>query len=134
MRVHRCGTPSARISDRFHITLARSPFSVDLLDRLIVEALGTGATGINSQGPVDGHTFVAILRYQSFGEAGDDSASIVQPPGRSPWGRGNSNLGNRFLCDSTTVRRSEGRSGGQRLAPFEDLTESISDPGRIDGL
>jgi hypothetical protein len=41
----------------------QEPFSVDLLDRLVVKALGTGATVINTEKPIDGQPFVAILRY-----------------------------------------------------------------------
>jgi len=42
---------------------AQQPFSVDLLDRLVVEATATSATVRTHPGPVDGHTFVAIPRY-----------------------------------------------------------------------
>lgn len=41
----------------------QEPYSVDLLDRLVVEAMATGAVVTNYPGLVDGHSFVAIPRY-----------------------------------------------------------------------
>ena len=38
-------------------------FDVDLLDRLVVHAMGTGAEVTTTEGPIDGHVFVAIPRY-----------------------------------------------------------------------
>ncbi|MGB8361220.1 MAG: hypothetical protein WCE80_07470 [Acidimicrobiia bacterium] len=42
---------------------AREPFDVDLIDRLAVHALGTGAGVVPVEGTIDGHDFVTILRY-----------------------------------------------------------------------
>lgn len=41
----------------------RDPFDVDLIDRLAVHALGTGAGVDAVREPIDGHDFVTILRY-----------------------------------------------------------------------
>jgi hypothetical protein len=38
-------------------------FDVDLLDRLAVHAMGTGAEVTTTEGPIDGHVFVATLRF-----------------------------------------------------------------------
>jgi len=38
-------------------------FDVDLLDRLVVHAMGTGAEVTTTEGPIDGHIFVAIPRF-----------------------------------------------------------------------
>lgn len=41
----------------------RGSFDVDLLDRLVVHAMSTGAEVSVSRGPVDGHPFVATTRF-----------------------------------------------------------------------
>lgn len=41
----------------------QEPFAVDLLDRLAVHAMSTGSDFLVTDGPIEGHPFVAMTRY-----------------------------------------------------------------------